>query len=972
MTHSRNAFLQTVWLFCAMLLGVATARAESAATSDHAGDERNAALSRESKPRRERIRFDDGWRFALGHATDRTKDFDFDTGYFSYLAKAGYGDGPADPHFDDRAWRLIDLPHDWAVELPFSEKASASHGFKALGRAFPENSVGWYRKKFFVPAKDLGRRIHVTFDGVYRDAAVFVNGFFVGRAPSGYTGVDCDLTDYLRYDADNILTVRVDATDEEGWFYEGAGIYRHVWLTKTAPAHFVSDGTAIATLSVGERSEISTAVEILSETKSGAFQFRESVVDPTGKEIASTAPEWVQLHAGAAVSVERHLTLPGAKLWSLETPNLYSLVTVLSEGAAEVDRAMTTFGVRTVRFDPDHGFFLNEQHVVIKGTNNHQDHAGVGVAIPDALQIARIERLKEFGSNAYRCSHNPPTPELLEACDRLGMLVIDENRLMGINEYHLDQLANMIRRDRNHPSVILWSLGNEEWAIEGNITGTRVARTMQDFAHRLDPSRVCTVAISGGREHGISASIDVMGYNYIAQGTPDEHRALYPLQPGIGTEETTTQGTRGTYSDEPSVAHEAALENGSSGGNCEVGWQYYASRPYLAGLFFWTGFDYRGEPTPFGWPAISSQFGILDTCGFPKDSFYYLKAWWTDTPLVHLSTSWTFPGHEGQAMPVRVESNCDEVELWLNNRSWGKRPVPINGHALYTVAYATGELRAEGYRKGRKVATDHVATATEARGIALQADRLRVEADGGDVAVISVRVVDRKNRTVPNGDNEISFNLSGPAKIIGVGNGDPSSHERDQWLAQRELLSVENWAGRIVTAPLAEPSNHALDPIVKLGNWRAKPARAGEQYELSATFTLENVSTDAENTLFLPASGERESVWVNGHAVAYDVGAREEGPAVVLPVKVLVAGTNRIRILATPIVDGKNHIAERSANGSVLVQHPAPVWQRKVFNGWAQVLVQTEPRTGKVKLRATSEGLAPAELDLDSVAHLER
>ncbi|HEY9154104.1 MAG TPA: sugar-binding domain-containing protein, partial [Opitutaceae bacterium] len=422
MKFLRTLLLAAVGLICALALLRVTAQAAEVAVA------------------RERIRFDDGWRFALGHATDKAKDFDFDTGYFSYLAKTGYGDGPADPHFDDRAWRTVNVPHDWAVELPFSDRTTASHGFKALGRLFPENSVGWYRKTFFVPGSDLGRKVHIVFDGVYRDAAVFVNGFFVGREPSGYTGVEYDLSDYLHYGAENVVTVRVDATDEEGWFYEGAGIYRHVWLMKTAPVHFVSDGTSIVTRSIGSRPEISTSVSIVNEGDRGSFQFRESVIDAAGKEIAATESKTVQLEGGATLALDNDLVLPGAKLWSLESPNLYSLVTIISDGAKELDRVSTSFGVRTVRFDPDHGFFLNDQHVVIKGTNNHQDHAGVGVAIPDALQVERLKRLKEFGSNAYRCSHNPPTPELLDACDRLGMLVLDENRLMGINDYHLDHL----------------------------------------------------------------------------------------------------------------------------------------------------------------------------------------------------------------------------------------------------------------------------------------------------------------------------------------------------------------------------------------------------------------------------------------------------------------------------------------------------------------------------------------------------
>ncbi|HEY9153591.1 MAG TPA: DUF4982 domain-containing protein, partial [Opitutaceae bacterium] len=327
----------------------------------------------------------------------------------------------------------------------------------------------------------------------------------------------------------------------------------------------------------------------------------------------------------------------------------------------------------------------------------------------------------------------------------------------------------------------------------------------------------------------------------------------------------------------------------------------------------------------------------------------------------------------GQSLSVHVESNCDEVELWLNGQSLGKQPVPKNGHATYTIKYAPGELRAAGYRGGQKVANDSAATAGVARRIVLRADRTRVEAaTNGDVACVSVHLVDEQNRTVSNASNAISFHLSGPGKIIGVGNGNPSSHEPDQWLPKRELLRVENWQGRIVNGALNEPTSEVLSPIATLGNWLAKPAKAGETYELGATFTLDKVSSEATYTVFLPASGERESVWVNGHAVGREIVSAKEGPACVIPGNVLVAGENRIRILATPILDGKNHISERSSNGSVLVQHPEPTWQRQLFNGWAQVLVQTQPNAGKITLRATAEGLEPATLELEAVAHLER
>ena len=303
-----------------------------------------------------------------------------------------------------------------------------------------------------------------------------------------------------------------------------------------------------------------------------------------------------------------------------------------------LDSYETTFGIRTVRFDPNEGFFLNGKHVKIKGTADHQDHAGVGIAVPDALQEFRIRQLKEMGSNAIRTAHNPPSPELLDACDRLGMLVLDENRLMGVNQEHFDCLERFMKRDRNHPSVVLWSLGNEEWAIESNIKGARVGATMQAFAQRLDSSRAFTAAISGGWDNGTGTVMQVMGYNYIVQGDIDEHHKKFPWQAGIGTEESNTGGTRGIYVSDDAKAHMAPHSRENAG--TEAGWKFYAARPFLCGLFYWTGFDYRGEMNPYDWPAISSQYGILDVCGFPKDIFYYLKSWWGKDPVLHIVPDW--------------------------------------------------------------------------------------------------------------------------------------------------------------------------------------------------------------------------------------------------------------------------------------------------------------------------------------------
>ena len=640
---------------------------------------------------RERLCMDIGWRFALGHSFDTKKDFDNGSSYFSYFAKAGYGDGAAAANFDDRAWRVLDVPHDWCVELPFDRRGGFSHGYKAIGRNFPENSVGWYRKHFVVPESDAGRCIVIEFDGVFRNSIVWVNGFYLGTEHSGYTGFSYDISDYLNYGGENIVAVRVDATMEEGWFYEGAGIYRHVWLTTESPLHVVKDGTFVTTDVKKNIAVILARTCIVNASREKmAFQLEESISDSSGKTLVSGLTKNMILHAGEQKECISQFNIANPILWSVETPTMHRLHTRIRSGGKIVDAYETNFGIRTVRFDPNEGFFLNGTHLKIEGTNDHQDHAGVGIAIPDALQEFRIRRLKAMGSNAIRTSHNPPAPELLDACDRLGMLVLDENRLMGINQEHIDCLERFMKRDRNHPSVILWSLGNEEWAIEGNNKGARIGTTMQDYAQRLDSSRAFTTAISGGWDTGTGTVMQVMGYNYIVQGNIDEHHKKFPWQAGIGTEESNTMGTRGIYANDFSHGHMAATNRMPENVGTESGWQFYDARPFLAGLFYWTGFDYRGEMNPMDWPAVSAQKGILDLCGFPKDIFYYLKSWWGKEPVLHIFPHWNWTGQEGKEIQVTVYSNCEQVELLLNNKSLGTKEMPRNGHVEWPVALPAG------------------------------------------------------------------------------------------------------------------------------------------------------------------------------------------------------------------------------------------------------------------------------------------
>jgi beta-galactosidase len=648
---------------------------------------------------RERINFDSDWKFAFGHPFDTNKDFGFASGYFSYIAKTGYGDGAASTAFDDRAWRKLDLPHDWAVEVPFEAKGSHSHGYKAIGRNFPENSVGWYRKTFFVDKADIGKQFFIDFEGVSRDAKVFVNGHYVGNEPSGYQSFSFNITDILNYGGDNVIAVRADVTMEEGWFYEGAGIYRHVWLRKTNAVHIPKDGTFVTSKIDNDKAIITSETRIENKTnQSVEFYLSYKVIDAAGKEKSSFKAVKSTVGAMDEINYEDKILILNPLLWSLEDPNMYTLITQLNVNDKVVDEYRTPFGIRTIKFDPDKGFLLNGKHVKLLGTNNHQDHAGVGTAIPDELQKYRLMQLKSFGCNAYRCSHNPPTPELLDLCDQLGILVIDENRLMGTTDKDLHELKRLIDRDRNHPSVIVWSIGNEEWAIEGNEKGARMASTTQNYVKTLDNSRPATAAISGGWGDGISTAIGVMGFNYLAHGNTDEFHKEFPGKSSIGTEEGSTYATRGIYFEDKIKHYLPAydLKPRAVWYNIEASWRYYAERDYLSGMFIWTGFDYRGEPTPYSWPSVISYFGMMDLCGFPKDNVYYLKSWWQDKPVLHILPHWNWQGKENQPVDVWVYSNCDQVELFLNGKSLGKKEMPKNSHLEWKVNYKPGTLKAIG------------------------------------------------------------------------------------------------------------------------------------------------------------------------------------------------------------------------------------------------------------------------------------
>jgi beta-galactosidase len=917
---------------------------------------------------REKTSFDENWKFAYGHPYDAVKDFGFATGYFSYYAKAGYGDGAAAAKFDDRGWRVLNLPHDWVVEQPFDHSGSHSHGYKAIGRNFPEASVGWYRKEFVIPESDLGRRITITFEGIHRDSKVWINGHYMGNEPSGYTTFTYDITECLNYGGRNVVAVRCDVTTEEGWFYEGAGIYRHVWLTKTNPLHVDQNGTFVYYTIKGSQAtaKIETTVRNDGYTSS-SFKIKQELKNADGKVIAEAISSDVPVESVGTATLPQSLEISDAHLWSVDDPYLHTLVTTIIKDGKVTDSYETVTGIRTVRFDANEGFFLNGNHLKLKGTNNHQDHAGVGTAMPDELNNFRVKQLKDMGSNAIRCSHNPASPALLDACDRLGILIIDENRLMGTAPFVKDELNKMILRDRNHPSVIIWSLGNEEWGIEGNVFGERIIQNMQEYAKKLDPSRMMNCASSGGWGKGVSKYIEVMGFNYLEQGNIDDYHRDFPNTPCIGTEEGSTHATRGIYFDNPERQHLVAYDRMTSNTwfkPIEYCWNYYDSRPFLSGMFIWTGFDYRGEPTPYGWPSISSYFGMYDMCGFPKDNVWYLKSWWGKEPVLHILPHWNWKGKEGQPIKVVVYSNCDQVELLVNGSSQGKKTMLKDSHLEWEVPYKAGSLKAIGYKDGKKQLIETIETTGDAVALKVVSHKASLSADGKDIAILTVTAVDKKGREVPDAENKITFETEGPGRIIGVGNGDPTCLEADKVIdtytfmkpSNMKMLAVDSTDNRQEVAVGFDDSGWQKAFSQKIKDTRAIIYRS--------SFQLPDDFAKGQLMLFLRTIGQKQYVYLNGVQIGGEMNQKTDQYTIQPDISLLKPGKNELTFVTTPYFLEQVWSEPNTDPGNIRLIMPAPQWERSLFSGKAQVIVESTKESGDCKLTAKSSGLTPATITI--------
>ncbi len=708
----------------------------------------------------------------------------------------------AKPGFVDKSWRHVDLPHDYVVEGTFDRRADTSHG------SLP-TTPAWYRKTFALPLSYKGKSVWIDFDGVYRDSTVWLNGHELGHHPSGYIGFRHDLNKFANFGGKNVLAVRVDPTKGEGWWYEGGGIYRHVWLNVANPVHVQPWGVYVRTgvrgietgLGLYVRAsvhgvepadptgDLAISTTIVNDTgKRQSVVVTTTVYDPIGQRVATT--KTTKTLSGGSAIVSQKATIFRAKLWSADNPNLYHMVTEVSKAGQTVDRVETPFGIRTLRWDKNLGFFLNEKPLKLQGTCNHQDHAGVGIAMPDSLLYWRIKKLKEMGSNAYRCSHNPPAAELLDACDRLGMVVMDETRHLGDTSLaktpegtkatDLTELKSMLLRDRNHPSVIMWSLANEE-GLQGTDEGAQIFKAMMAVGRKLDPTRPATSAMNGGYAKGFTLVQDLQGFNYNIYAYDPIHKQ-FPNLPLYGSETASTVSTRGIYANDAAKGYVSAYDVNAPdwGATAEDGWRPIGERPYIAGGFVWTGFDYKGEPTPYGWPCINSHFGIIDIAGFPKDNFYYYKAWWGKEPVVHVLPHWNWKGQEGKPIDVWVYSNADRVELYLNGKKLGDKPMPKFGHVSWKVPYTPGVLIAKGYKGSKLIATDKVETTGAPAQIKVFTDRANLTSDNQDLSVVQVQILDAKGRVVPTASNLVKFSLKGTGRIAGVGNGDPSSHEPDK------------------------------------------------------------------------------------------------------------------------------------------------------------------------------------------------
>lgn len=714
--------------------------------------------------------------------------------------------------FDDSGWRVLNLPHDWSIEGTFSPENPAGVG----GGALP-GGVGWYRKSFTVSPADSGMIFRVGFDGVYMNSEVWINGYSLGKRPNGYIGFCYNLTPFLVYgDKPNVIAVRVDnsAQPNSRW-YSGSGIYRNVWLTKTSPLFVSHWGTSITTPEVTtDRATVKVATDIRNLSGAEALVNLEVLIlDPEDRQVATVRKEDVTIHTDSNQTANVSLEIAEPLFWSPDLPALYTAVTKIFKGDELVDESRTRFGIRTFHFSSEKGFFLNGKSLKLLGVCMHHDLGALGAAVNYRALQRQMEIMKDMGVNAIRTSHNPPAPELLQICDEMGLIVMDEAFDMWArkksqydysiywDEWHVRDLSDQIRRDRNHPSVMIWSIGNEigeQW----DSTGVYITRELASVVRKLDNTRPITTANNNPYPDNYlikSGALDLIGFNYHHEDFV-RFPEVFPNQKFIATETNSALMTRGHY-DMPADSvrvwpkrWDIPFNDGNADNTCSAydncrapwgsthaeTWKLIKKYDFLSGMFIWTGFDYLGEPTPYQWPSRSSYFGVVDLAGFPKDIYYMYQSEWTNDTVLHVFPHWNWT--DGQIVDVVAYYNqADEVELFLNNESLGVKSKHNDDlQVQWHVPFKAGTLRAESRRDGDVVAVREISTAGLPARIEATADRLSIDAGGDDLSFITIRILDSDGNLVPRANNMVKVALVGDAAVAGVDNGCQTSHHSFQ------------------------------------------------------------------------------------------------------------------------------------------------------------------------------------------------
>ena len=825
--------------------------------------------------------------------------------------------------FDDAEWRTLDLPHDWSIELPFDPTypGGGSVGYLPGG-------LGWYRKTLTIPEGSKGKKVFVDFDGVYMDSTVWINGHLLGGQPYGYTSFQFDLTPYLNFvGGKNVLAVRVNVIPLTCRWYPGAGIYRRVWLTTVDPVHIAHWGMYVTTPEITKSKAV---VRVRTRVENQGVQeapvtLKSIILDQAGKVIAETSATQ-PVTAGGEQEFDQQVVISEPRLWSVDSPQLYHVVSKVAVDGRTVDDDVTPLGIRSFEFTKDRGFFLNGEHVDIKGVCLHHDFGCIGTAFrPRALE-RRLEMLRDMGCNAIRTSHNPQDPEFYAICDRMGFLLMDEafdewkmNKLSNGYARFFDQwsekdLSSMVLRDRNHPSVIMWSIGNE---INEQYTtkGYEVAKRLADICKKHDPSRPVTAGLNSpepAKANGLVKALDVFGINY----NPQKYNMLQGEKPLIGSETASAFSTRGSYSYQLNTDGTLGILEANNNRECssydlfngpkaEESLLAIKRSPWVAGQFIWTGFDYIGESYPYLWPGRSAYFGIIDLADFPKDRFYVHQSCWSGKPMVHLvPQNWNWSQYPTRKVPVWTYSNCDEVELFLNSKPVGIQKVDRDKtlHFEWLVKYAPGTLRAEGRKGGKTVCTDEVHTTGNPVKVVLIADRKEIAADGQDLSYVEARIVDDKDHVCPDSDLLLKFALSGEGKILGVDNGDQTNHEMftgDQHLTFRGLCRVviksTKKAGAIQLTGTAEGLKAAtVDIVTKPGaadTYGKPPTEGGYSRNRLTVFRRETKLTPGQKASApqsqaghdpgLAIDGNPETFWAppdgnTGHEWQVDLGRPHE------------------------------------------------------------------------------------------------